>query len=475
MNTLLLMMIIQGSLGAFDTLYHHEFTERLPWKPQAAQELWVHGVRNFFYAVIFASLGWLAWGGWLTYLFAAMLLGEIGLTLWDFVIEDRTRKLPASERITHTILAINYGIILALLAPELMRWTGLPTGFYIESHGLWSWVMTFFALGVLAWAVFDYTRSKRFRLVQTPLVLHLDMPRQRILLTGGTGLIGTRLGQALIDDGHDVTILTRDKAKAAKFTGHVTLIDRLEDLRTVDIIINLAGESLSNGLWTRKKKQALYDSRLKLTQSLTDWISAAPEKPKHLINASAIGYYGHSETLEFSEHTKGGEHDLAYDLCRQWEAAAQQAARHGVEVSYVRLGLVMALEGGALAQMLFPFEFGIGGPMGHGRQWMSWIHLDDVCGLMAHIINTGINGPVNATAPQPLRHNDFIRALSHAMHRPAFMPLPGFALKLGLGEMAETILLRGQKVIPARALATGYTFRYPTLGRAFAQIFNGLI
>ncbi len=475
MNMLPLMMIIQGCLGAFDTLYHHEFTERLPWKPQAAQELWIHGVRNFFYAVIFASLGWGAWGGWLAYLFAAMLLGEIGLTLWDFVIEDRTRKLPASERITHTILAINYGIILALLAPELMRWSTLSAGFHIESHVTWSWLMTFFALGVLAWAAFDYTRSKRFRLVETPLVLHLDMPHQRILITGGTGLIGTRLSQALIDDGHDVTILTRDKSKAAKFTGRVTVIDRLEDLHMVDIIINLAGESLSNGLWTRKKKQALYDSRLKLTQSLMDWIAATPVKPKHLINASAIGYYGHSETLEFSEASSGGEPDLAYDLCRQWEACARQATTQGVKVSYVRLGLVMALEGGALAQMLFPFEFGIGGPMGHGRQWMSWIHLDDACGLMAHIINIGMDGPVNATTPQPLRHSDFVRTLGRAMHRPTLMLLPGFALKLGLGEMAETILLRGQKVMPARALASGYTFRYPALNQALAQIFNGLI
>ena len=475
MNTLLLMMIIQGCLGAFDTLYHHEFTERLPWKPQAAQELWIHGVRNFFYAVIFASLGWVAWGGWLAYLFAAMLLGEIGLTLWDFVIEDRTRKLPASERITHTILAINYGVILALLAPELMRWSALPAAFHIESHGLWSWAMSLFALGVFAWAVFDYTRSKRFKFAQTPLVLHLDTPHQRILITGGTGLIGSRLCQALIDDGHDVTLLTRDKTKAATFKGRITLIDRLEYLRPVDIIINLAGESLSNGLWTRTKKQALYDSRLKLTQYLTDWIAAAPEKPKHLINASAIGYYGHSETLAFNESDSGGEPDLAYDLCRQWEASAGQAAQHGVKVSYVRLGLVMALEGGALAQMLFPFEFGIGGPMGHGRQWMSWIHLDDACGLISHIINAGMDGPVNATAPHPVRHKDFVRTLGRAMHRPALMPLPGFALKLGLGEMAETLLLRGQKVMPARALATGYVFRYPSLDQAFGQIFHGLI
>ncbi|CAM3222936.1 TIGR01777 family oxidoreductase [Asticcacaulis taihuensis] len=475
MNTLLIIMTIQGCLGAFDTLYHHEFTERLPWKPQAAQELWIHGVRNFFYAVIFFSLGWLSWGGWLSCLFAAMLLGEIGLTLWDFVIEDRTRKLPASERITHTILAINYGIILALLAPEMMRWSALPTGFHVVFHDIWSWVMSIFALGVLAWALFDYSRSKRFKVVESPPVLHLEVPRQRILITGGTGLIGRRLGQALINDGHDITILTRDKAKAAQFSGRVTLIDRLEDLRTVDIIVNLAGESLSDGFWTRAKKQAMYDSRLKLTQALADWIAVAKEKPRHLINASAVGYYGHSEILEFDESSSGGKPDLASDLCRQWENCAGQVASYGVKVSYLRLGLVMALEGGALAQMLFPSEFGIGGPMGHGRQWMSWIHIYDACGLIAHIINARIDGPVNATAPQPLRHKDFIRLLGRTMHRPAILPLPGFALKMGLGEMAETILLRGQKVVPKRALETGYLFRYPTLDLAFSQIFHGLI
>ena len=174
MTTLLLMMTIQGCLGAFDTLYHHEFTERLPWKPSAQRELWIHGVRNLFYGVIFASLGWVAWGGPLAWVFAAMLLGEICLTLWDFVIEDQSRKLPPSERITHTVLAINYGVILCLLAPELLRWTSLPFGFHFESHGLWSWVMTLFAVGVWAWAVFDLMRSRRFRGERAVPALHLE-------------------------------------------------------------------------------------------------------------------------------------------------------------------------------------------------------------------------------------------------------------------------------------------------------------
>ncbi len=470
MNVLLLMMTIQGCMGAFDTLYHHEFTERLPWKASASQELWVHGVRNFFYGVIFCSLGWVAWGGWLAWLFAAMLVGEILLTLWDFVIEDQSRKLPPSERITHTVLAINYGVILCLLLPQLLRWAALPAGFHAETHGLWTWVMTVFAAGVWAWAVFDLMRSRRFRGVQPPAPVHLTTPGQRILVTGGTGLIGSRLVQSLIDDGHDITVLTRDKAKAAKFRGRVTLIDALAQARPVDIVINLAGESLSNGLWTRAKKTALYDSRLNLTRDLVAWINTQTDRPKRLINASAIGFYGHSDTLEFDETSAPGEPDLASDLCSQWEALAHQAQTH---VTRLRFGLVLAIEGGALAQMLFPFEFGGGGPMGHGRQWMSWVHVDDVTGLIAHAINEDVDGPVNVVAPQAVRHRDFMRALGRAMHRPAIMPLPGFALKLLLGEMAETILLNGQHVLPDRAEATRYPFRYSTLDAALGQLLKG--
>ena len=471
MTFLLLMMTIQGCLGAFDTLYHHEFTERLPWKPQAERELFIHGLRNLFYGIIFASLGWLAWGGALAWVFAAMPLGEIGLTLWDFVIEDQSRKLPPSERITHTVLAINYGAILCLLAPELLRWAAMPSGFHTEAHGLWSWVMTLFAAGVWAWAVFDLMRSRRFRALASPSVVHLETPNQRILITGGTGLIGSRLTQGLIDDGHSVTILTRDKSQAAKFRGPVTLIDTLGDIRgDVDLVINLAGESLSNSLWTRRKKAALYSSRLDTTKALVDWIAATDCKPKRLINASAIGAYGHSETLEFSEDSQSGEPDLAHDLCRRWEALATSAK---TRVTVVRLGLVLSLDGGALAQMLFPFEFGIGGRLGSGKQWMSWIHIDDVTGLIAHVVNQQVDGPVNATAPEPVRNCGFTKGVAQAMHRPGILPLPGFVLKILLGEMAETILLRGQKVLPARALATGYRFRFPALNGALADLFQG--
>ena len=473
MTTLLLLMTLQGCMGAFDTLYHHEFTERLPWKPQAGNELFIHGLRNLFYGLIFMSLGWVAWGGPLAGVFAAMLLGEIGLTLWDFVIEDKTRALPASERITHTVLAINYGAILAFLAPELLRWAALPAGFHAESHGIWSAIMTLFAVGVWAWAVFDLTRSARFRRVGATPRLHLDGDAQRVLVTGGTGLIGSRLVQGLIDDGHSVTVLTRDKRRAVGFRGPVTLIDSLGDIRgPVDIVVNLAGESLSSGRWTRAKKRRLYASRLELTQGLVDWIATRDVKPRHLINASAIGAYGHSDALEFREDSAPGEDDLGRDLCARWEALANSA---DTRVTCLRFGIVLSLDGGALAQMLMPFEFGLGGPIGSGRQWISWIHIDDAVGLIAHVINFGLEGPVNVTAPEPRRNRDFTAALARAMHRPGIMPLPGFVVKLLMGEMGETILLNGQKVVPARALASGYRYAWPTLEAAVEALFDGRI
>jgi hypothetical protein len=476
MNMLLILMTLQGCMGAFDTLYHHEFTERLPWKPEAGRELFIHGLRNLFYGLIFASLGWVAWGGPLAGIFAAMLLGEIGLTLWDFVIEDRTRALPASERITHTILAINYGAVLACLAPELLRWAAMPAGFHAESHGLWSWVMTLFAAGVWAWAAFDLTRSGRFRHPAAIPPPHLEGEPQRVLVTGGTGLIGSRLVQGLIDDGHSVTVLTRDKRRATHFRGPVTLVDSLDDIRApIDIVVNLAGEPLSSGRWTMAKKRRMYESRLDLTKAVVDWIAAGEIKSRHLVNASAVGAYGHSDDREFREDSLPGDDDLGRDLCARWEAVANQATAFGTRVSLLRFGIVLSLDGGALAQMLMPFEFGLGGPIGSGRQWISWIHIDDAVGLIAHVVNAGLEGPVNATAPEPRRNHDFTRALARAMRRPGIMPLPGFVIKLLLGEMGETILLNGQKVVPAKALDSGYSYAWPTLDGAFGALFQDRI
>lgn len=475
MDMLLVMVTLQGVLGAFDTLYHHEFKERLPWRASAHQELWIHSIRNFFYAVIFLSLGWLQWQGIFAWVFVAILVVEVILTLWDFVIEDQTRRLPASERITHTILALNYGAILVLLVPELLSWSAQPTQFFLVSYGFWSYIMMVFAVGVLLWCFRDWISSRRQLSLPLPSI-ELAVPHQRILITGGSGFIGSRLGQVLINDGHHVTVLTRDKIRAAAlFKGKITLIDEINHADYYDVIINLAGEPIGNGRWTKKKRQAIYESRLQLTQSLIDYIASVDRKPSVFINGSAIGYYGSHPDEVFTEDSAPAEHKLPHDLCQQWEALAAQAKEYGVRVACLRTGIVLGIEGGALAQMLIPFEFGLGGKMGSGQQWMSWIHIDDVIDIIASMINHNLEGPVNVTAPNPVTNAAFTRALGKALKRPTFMALPALNIKLLFGEMGEELLLKGQKVLPQKVLDSGYRFRYPTIDSALNQLLRGAV
>lgn len=472
----LILFSFQGLLGAFDTLYHHEITERLPWRKNAKKELLIHGIRSFLYSVIFLSIAWVTVLGIYAWLFLSILIFEVLLTLWDFVIEDMTRKLPKTERITHTILAINFGAILAFLIPIFITNANQSTGLYFAYYGFWSWLMTLYGIGVLFWAGRDlFSAYNRTQQDNFP-VLNLVRDNMKFLVTGGSGFIGSRLCQALINEGHDVTILTRDKQKtASQFKGKITLIDSLKQTEDdYDVLINLAGESLTNGRWTQNKKKVIYNSRLETTQALIDYIARAKIKPKLLINGSAIGYYGNSLMHEFTENDLPIEKDFGHDLCRQWEEKAYEAQAYGVRVSCLRTGLVLGLDGGALSRMLFPFEFCFGGKMGDGKQWMSWIHLDDLIGIIAHIINDpALEGAVNGTAPIPVTNEAFTLALGKVMNRPVIFTLPAFVLKLLLGEMADNILLRGQKVIPEKALKNNYIFKYKHIDEALRGIFHG--
>lgn len=305
--------------------------------------------------------------------------------------------------------------------------------------------------------------------------LHLAREKMKFLVTGGSGFIGARLCQSLINAGHDVTILTRDKQKtASQFKGKVTLIDSLKETEDYyDVLINLAGESLSNGRWTKNKKKALYSSRLEITQALVDYIARVKQKPQLLISGSAIGYFGSSLTKEFTEEDLPIEKDFAHDLCQKWEDKAGQAKAYGVRVVCLRTGIVLGLDGGALSKMLFPFTFCLGGKMGDGKQWMSWIHIDDLIGLMMHIINHPVlEGPLNGTAPTPVSNEAFTLALGKVMNRPVIFTLPAFLLKLLLGEMAEMLLLKGQKVIPQKAIQNNYVFQYSNIEEALKNIFD---
>lgn len=479
METLLIIFAIQGLLGAFDTIYHHELTERLPWKKSAAKELKLHGVRNFFYSIIFLSLGWLAWHGIFAILFALILFIEIIITLWDFVVEDKTRKLPATERITHTILALNYGCILALLAPVLIDWAKLPSGFAVMNFGVLSWVMTLYGIAVFGWAFRDYLRGVKLskKIQKQPVYFNLENKNQNILVTGGTGFIGSTLCQHLINDGHNVTIITRNIASAAEnFTGKVTLVDSIAKLNKTqhfNIIINLAGESI-NQRWSVKAKEKILNSRLTATNEIINFIKNAEVKPDVLISGSAIGFYGACDNSIFIESSNPVNNDIANfpkEICKKWEEVAKQAENYNVRTCLLRTGVVLGIEGGALAQMLFPFEFGLGGQIASGKQWFSWVHKEDIINLIIFIINnTNLNGAINATAPHPVINKVYSKALAKAMVRPAIIPLPKFQVKLLFGEMGDALLNSGQKVLPQKALDSGFKFKYSTIDEALENI-----
>ena len=285
----------------------------------------------------------------------------------------------------------------------------------------------------------------------------------RILLTGGTGFIGARLKARLETGDHTVRIVSRGPG------GDVTW--QPEALRAAvaksDAIIHLAGENLIGRRWTARQKARLRSSRIDTTRQLAEAVADA--KPRVFITASAIGYYGVSADRRFVVGDDPGDDFLAR-LCADWEAARQPALDAGVRTASVRTGVVQGRGGGALEKMLLPFRLGVGGPVGDGRQWVSWIHLDDLLGMFEWILeNENAQGIYNGTAPKPVSNRELSKALGRVLHRPAIFPAPGFALRLALGEVAG-LLLEGQHVTPDRALAEGFSFRFPEIEPAFRDL-----
>jgi uncharacterized protein (TIGR01777 family) len=304
----------------------------------------------------------------------------------------------------------------------------------------------------------------------------------RVFVTGGTGLLGSRLVRALSLRGDTVTALTRRPEAARERLGHGATIVEGDPMRTgtwmdavaeCDAGIHLAGENIFARRWNAAFKELLHASRVQSTNNVVQALARAPctadGRPKALVNASAIGYYGPRGDEELDESSPAGDDFLAR-LCVEWEHAAKQADSHGVRVAIVRVGVVLDKEGGALAQMLRPFKLGVGGRTGSGNQWISWIHHSDMIGiLLLALDNSAAGGPINATAPHPLPNRDFAKALGRALHRPAVLPTPALALRVILGGVAQ-LVTTGQRVLPRQALALGYTFRFPTIDAALADI-----
>ena len=304
----------------------------------------------------------------------------------------------------------------------------------------------------------------------------------RIVVAGGTGFIGRPLCQRLVELGHAVTVLTRDPAAArTRLAPPVSVIgwqgsrgatgELMTALGNAEVVINLAGAPIAQGRWTEQTKDRLRRSREGMTSALVDALAKLRARPVLLISASAIGYYGPRQDEPLREDAPSGAGFLA-SLCREWEAAARAAERLGVRVVLPRIGVVLGKNGGALARMLPVFGLGLGGPLGNGTQWLSWIHLDDLIELLLFLLDQAVGGPVNATAPHPVTNEEFSRVLGQTLERPVWLRTPAFVLKLLLGQMAEELLLTGQRVLPARAEAMGFRFRYPTLSEALHAILH---
>jgi uncharacterized protein len=481
MNSTLLwtLISIQIAMGAFDTLYHHEFTERLAWRPSQGRELKLHAVRNFFYALIFIVLGCFEVYGWLAWLLIFILVVEVVITLMDFVEEDLSRKLPATERINHTLLALNYGAILVLAMPVLLEWATRDTGFATTQFGWRSVFALLSATGVGVFGLRDLLASYRSdRLLAkpaAPLVAVLPT-RQHVLVTGATGFIGKRLCEALSLAGHNVTALVRDPASVSGFTMPIRIVTSLDHIHNSDnitAVVNLAGAPIAAKRWTERNKALFVSSRVDMTKALMTLMQRLDQKPGVFVSGSAIGWYGSrgDETLDENALSTDG---FSHRLCAAWEGEASAAEKLGIRTVMLRIGIVLGTQGGALTSMLTPFEFGLGGPMGNGQHWMSWITRDDLVRLIAHCIaEPSLQGPVNATAPNPVRNGAFSAALAKALHRPAILPAPAQALILLLGELAEELLLSGQRVVPKKALASGFQFEHNVIDTAFKSMLGG--
>jgi uncharacterized protein (TIGR01777 family) len=290
----------------------------------------------------------------------------------------------------------------------------------------------------------------------------------RIIISGASGLIGSALVPWLEAAGHEVVRLVRGSVEArpseAVWNPASREIDTT-DIDSSDVVINLNGRSIAEGRWNPKVKESLRSSRLDPTRTLADAIRTSVNPPALLINASAVGYYGDRGEEVLAEDAPMGSGFLA-GLSRDWEGAALQASSERTRVAVLRLGMVVA-RGGALERMLTPFKLGLGGPIGSGRQYWPWIGIEDVCGIIEFILEREeISGPVNAVAPEELRCLEFARILGRSLSRPTFLPLPAFAARMALGEMADSLLLASQRVRPQALLDAGYEFRAPTLDHA---------
>ena len=477
MNSIFALLTAQALLGAFDHIWNHEIKERLPSKRSAAGEVALHSARDFIYGLIFIQLGWFEPHGLWAAILAATLGVEILITLTDFIVEDQTRRLPPGERILHTVLAINFGMFLITFAATLQQWWHLPSGFESVRHGLYTSLFTFFSAGAFAFAIRNALAALKLRRppewVRDPIEPRANPNARTILVSGGTGFIGGHLVRRLIARGERVLVLTRNPDRALdRFGPHARLITTLTDLSAdarIDAIINLAGAPILGFPWTQARRQHLLHSRINTTRALVALCGRLTRPPRVFVTASAVGYYGLSGDEPIDE--QGTPQTIFQSqLCQEWEATAVAAESVGARVVRMRMGIVLARNGGSLPQLAKPVRLGVGAILGTGKQWVSWIHIDDLIRLFEFALDTpGCKGAVNAVSPAAATHEQMQRMLGKALHRRIWLRAPAAFIRALLGEMSQ-LLVDGQRITPARALRNGFVFRYPNLGTALEQL-----
>ena len=292
-----------------------------------------------------------------------------------------------------------------------------------------------------------------------------------ILITGGTGFIGSFLCKRLLENKHDIVILSRNPEAVKSPIKGISNLKQLEIDESFDIIINLAGEPIAGKKWTDKQKDIILSSRIDTTNNIIEYLKVVKWKPKLLISGSAIGYYGLSKDTKNIDEQGSVDDSFSSHLCQQWETVALEAKLLGVRTCLLRTGIVIGKSGGALSKMLLPFKMGLGGKIGDGKQWMSWIHLKDLVNIILFCIeNEQCSGAINGTSPNSITNIEFTKTLGKVLNRPTIFPIPSVVIKLLMGQMGQELLLSGKQVLPVAILKAGYKFQYEKLEDALSDV-----
>lgn len=478
MNAVFTVMFVQALMGAFDNFWHHELAARLPQRASARHELVLHSAREAIYGALFLGFAWLQWHGAWVLVPTVLLAVEVAITCADFLEEDRSRRLPPFERVLHTLLAVSYGILLGLLAPVFAAWAALPAGVHLAGHGATSWVFTCVGVAVLGWSARNAIAVRQLSRQDDPHAARgpgSAPSGPAVLVTGGTGFIGTRLVRALQVEGRRLIVYSRDVVQARRTFGPgVWVVDRLDDIPAethIDAVVHLAGAAVLGLPWTARRRATLIASRTGVMRDVLALMRRLEQRPRVLVSASAVGFYGVPEGREpVDESSLPQPGRFQSDLCVAAEHEARRAEGLGVRVVRLRFGIVLGHEGGAYPGLALAARFGFGARLGRGTQAVPWIHLADAVGLVRFALERStLSGAVNAVAPEAVTQKDFARAMAASFGRRVHLRMPAAPLRLALGEMSE-LLLEGQWTVPMAAMGAGYRFCLPRLQQALQAL-----